>query len=398
MVRVVAFSEYGRRMRQRGFVLGSLLVPLLVVVAIAIAGFLSASAESVGKPLGVVDLAGVLSDPQPLPEAGAPEFVLYHDAEAARRAVDDGVLDAAFVIAPNYSTTREVTSYSPGDLPRQARDGFRAWLRWNLAQPLPEGQRERASKGVDLVVRSLDGRREFSESSWPNVVIPFLAAILFFMIVISSSGNALSAVVDEKETRTMEIIVTSISPNEIMAGKIAAIFAIGLTQMLAWAVVVAVGLVVARQHFEELSAFRLDWSYVVLIAATFLPAYVLIASLLAAIGSIASETREGSQLSVLVTLPTFVPAWFTPLIISNPNGLASVALTMFPLTAPLTLSIRWAFTSIPVWQLLLSLGLLLASAVGSVFLAARVFRAGMLRYGQRLSWDEVRRAIRGQTA
>jgi ABC-2 type transport system permease protein len=196
----------------------------------------------------------------------------------------------------------------------------------------------------------------------------------------------------------MEIIVTSVSPDEIMAGKISAIFAIGLTQMLAWAVVVAVGLVVARARFEELSTFRLDWSYVVLILVTFLPAYILITSLLAAIGSITTELRESSQLSTLVTLPTFVPAWFTPVLINNPNGVLSVILTMFPLTAPLTLSIRWAFTNIPLWQIVLSLGLLMASAIGSIFLAARTFRAGMLRYGQRLSWDEVRQAIGGQTS
>ncbi|MHB0875569.1 MAG: ABC transporter permease [Anaerolineae bacterium] len=394
ILRIVTGSEYRRRMGRVGFLVGAFALPLVVLVGIVLAGYLAVSSSESAKPFGVVDEAALLTNPRQLPEAEAPQFVPYPDEQAARAAVMAGEVGAAFVIAPDYATSRQVTSLSEGTLGGGLRSTFLRWLRWNLAAGLPDDIAARATDGVDLVTRSLDGRREFSERTWPNVVIPFVAAILFFIIVIGNASDALRAVVDEKESRTMEILVTSVSPNELMAGKILAIFLVGVTQLLVWSVVLGVAIVVAKQRIPELSAFQLDWSFVAIVALAFLPAYVLIAGLLAAAGAISSELREGQQLSTFVTLPTFVPAWFTALFIANPNSPLAVALTLFPLTAPLSLSIRWSFATIPTWQLVLSIGILMASAVGSIYAAARLFRAGMLRYGQRLTWSEVRRALR----
>jgi len=268
-------------------------------------------------------------------------------------------------------------------------------MRWNLAAGLPEDLRARASDEMDLVARSLDGTREMSESTWPNVVIPFIAAMLFFITVIGSASDAVRAVVDEKESRTMEILVTSISPNELMGGKILALFAVGMTQMAAWGVAAAVALIVAKMNIPELSHFQMNWSFLILVLAMFLPAYMITAGLLAAAGAATTELREAQQLATFVTLPSMLPAILSFVILTNPNGLASTIMTLFPLTAPLTVSMRWAFTSIPIWQLVASFVILVASAVGSILLAARVFQAGMLRFGQRLSWQEIRQAVQG---
>lgn len=395
MVWVVLKSEYLRRVRQRGYLLSALLVPLLVIVAVVIAGFLSASAEEVSKPIAVIDQAGILANAEPLPDPEDVQFVAYDDVDAAVAAVDDGTVAAAFVISPDYAASRLVTSYSSGDLPRGAQDGLSRYLRWNLAADLPADIRERAFDQMDLVARSLDGTREMSDSSWPNVIIPFVAAMLFFIVLVGSSSDAVRVVVEEKESRTMELLVTSVSPNELMAGKILALFGVGLTQMLAWVTAAAVALIVAKMNIPELSTFRMNWSFLVLVLAMFLPAYMLSAGLLAAAGAATTEMREAQQLATFVTLPSVLPAMLSMAILSNPNGLVSIILTLFPLTAPLTVSMRWAFTPIPVWQLVASFVILLTSSVGSIFLAARVFRAGMLRFGQRLSWAEIREAVRG---
>lgn len=392
-LRLVTLSEYTRRMRQRGFIVASLLLPLVIIAGVAVAGFMGTRAESVTAPIAYVDHAGVVVPEQAALMDDGVDFVAFADEESAIAAVRAGEASAAFVVAPDYHATRRVTSYSSGDLPRQARESFRRFLRLSLAADVPAEAARRAADGASLSVRSLDGTREFSERTWPNVLIPFLAAVLFFMTVVGNAANALQAVVDEKESRTMELVVTSISPDELMGGKILGLFGIGMTQLAAWALVAAAGIVVARQRIPELSGFQLDWRFMALLVAAFVPAYLLISGLLAAFGAMSSELREGQQLATLVTLPTFIPAWFTMAIISNPNGPLPVALTLFPLTAPLTLSIRWAFAGIPAWQVGLSLGLLYGSAAGAIFLAARLFRAGMLRYGRRLSWAEVRAAI-----
>jgi len=398
VVRLIVVHEYSWRMRQRSFLVSSLALPLIVLAAIVVAIFVTTSAEKVTLPLGYVDASGVLERARQTPGDGEPRFVSLTDEAAARKAVLAGDVAAAFVIPPDYRASRAVAAYSRGDLPRQAREGFTRFLRWNLTSGLPADVAERASEGVDLAVRSLDGKREFSDATWPNTFIPLLAAILFFVTIVGNASNAMRAVIDEKESRTMELVVTSASPNEIMGGKILAILAIGMTQLAIWAAVVAIAILVAKGSIAELATFRPDPSFLVLVVLAFLPAYVLVTSLLAAAGAMASELRESQQLATMITLPTFVPTWFTPMIISSPNGALAVALSLFPLTAPLTLSIRWGFATVPAWQLAASLLLLWASAAGSVYFAARVFRAGMLRYGKRLSWQEVRQAVAGRSA
>ena len=390
-LRVIIASEYARRMRQRSFLLSTAFLPLVVIIASVVAVLLAESEEKVTKPLGYVDRSGILASPHLPPEETA-HFVSFADPEAAKQAVLHGQVAAAFLIAEDYRNTRQVTAYSEGSLRRGDREAFERFLSWNLVQALPHDVAIRATEGANLVVRSLQGGREFSKQAWPNLVIPFVVAILFFMTIVGNSSHALRAVVDEKESRTMEIIVTSVSPDEVVAGKTLAVFAIALTQMAAWMVVMMI-VVVAKARVPELAGFRMDWAFLLRTFSVFLPAYVLAAGLLASAGAISTDLRESQQLAAMVTLPTFVPIWFAIIIIESPNSIASVALTLFPLTAPLTLSMRWAFGTVPLWQSLLGIALLLSSAVGAVFLASRIFRAGMLRYGQRLSWAEVRRAV-----
>jgi ABC-2 type transport system permease protein len=390
---LITGSEYWRRMRRRGYVVASFLLPLLLGAGIVVAVHLGTRQRGATRPVGITDLAGLIVQMRQLPEDGAIRFVAVDGDGAARKAVLAGEVAAAFVISTDYRATRAVTSYSVGTLPREVRDAFERFVRWNLTQGLSPEAATRATDGISLVSRSLDGRRELSESTWPNAVIPFVGAILFFVTVISNAQSALQSIVDEKESRTVEILFTSVSPKELMAGKVLAIFLIGMTQLAVWMVALTVGLVVAKGQVPELRTFRLDWTFVLVVSAAFLPAYALITGLLAGIGALSSETREGQQLTVLVTLPTFAPTWFTALLMSSPNGPGSVALTMFPLTAPLTISIRWAFATIPTWQLVLSISLLVLSAAGAIYFASRMFETGMLRYGRRLSWAEVRSAL-----
>jgi len=115
----------------------------------------------------------------------------------------------------------------------------------------------------------------------------------------------------------------------------------------------------------------------------------MVAALMAAIGSTTTETREAEQISGIFSLPITVPYILIMPIITNPNSPLSLFLSFFPLTAPVTLTLRAAFTEIPLWQEALNLLVLFLCAAGAVWLAARTFRLGMLRYGKRISWSEI---------
>ena len=126
-----------------------------------------------------------------------------------------------------------------------------------------------------------------------------------------------------------------------------------------------------------------------LLVTILLPAFVMVCALMAAIGATVSEAREGQQMTGLISLPIWIPYMLTGIIIGSPNAPIVVALSLFPLTAPLTMLLRQGMTNIPAWQIAASSIIMVLSAAGSVWLAGRAFRLGMLRYGKRLKLKEI---------
>jgi ABC-2 type transport system permease protein len=102
-----------------------------------------------------------------------------------------------------------------------------------------------------------------------------------------------------------------------------------------------------------------------------------------------SDTREAQQVAGLFTLPVVVPFWLLMPLMESPNSPLSVGLSLFPLTAPISMAVRAAFTDVPAWQIALCIGLLVVCAFGALWIAGRAFRMGMLRYGKRLTWREI---------
>lgn len=174
-----------------------------------------------------------------------------------------------------------------------------------------------------------------------------------------------------------------------MAGKIIGNIAVGLTQILLWGTFIGIFLLVGRSHFQWIQQLQISWNFVILLVLTLIPSFVLVASLMAAIGSTTTETREAEQISGIFSLPITIPYMLVIPIITNPNSPLSLFLSFFPLTAPVTITLRAAFSEIPLWQEALNLGVLALCAACGVWLAARTFRLGLLRYGKRLTWHEI---------
>jgi ABC-2 type transport system permease protein len=199
-------------------------------------------------------------------------------------------------------------------------------------------------------------------------------------------------VVEEKENRTMEILATSVSPWQIMIGKIAALICVGWTQVFIWSAFPLLLIVLVQLNTPFLQNVQIDWGLIGLIVVTAVPTFVLISSLMATIGATITEAREGQQVMTLVTLPVMAPLMLLSVIIANPNGLIATIMSFFPLTAGLTLLMRVGYGTVPSWQMALSISIQVLSAVGALWLAGRVFRLGMLRYGRRMGWKDVFRA------
>jgi ABC-2 type transport system permease protein len=200
-------------------------------------------------------------------------------------------------------------------------------------------------------------------------------------------------VTTEKENRTMELMITALSPEQLMVGKAAGLMAVALTQLGVWTLTGAVAVWLATRGLEIVRLGQVPWSAVGVIAAFFFPGYALVGGVMAAIGSMVTEQRQGQQIAAILNLVFMAPFFLVALIMAQPNSPLMVAMTLFPPTAFLTVVLRWSISIVPWWQLVASWILLVGAAAASLWASARILRAGMLRYGQRLSLKAALQAV-----
>lgn len=394
---VVAKHEYLKIVRKRSFLLGTLAMPLFFV-GITVLAIVVVMVGEDQKPLGYVDLAGVLTTVTDLPpdfdDTPNPVPLRAFAAEAeARAALENGEIQGYYVLPADYLTSHEVKLYYWDKYPR-GQGRFDALVRLNLSTALAPAVAERVQQGIELTARSADGRQEVGGESFINIFVPFFIGMFFSIVVISSGSYLMEAVSDEKENRTIEVMTTSLTPGQLIGGKAIGLMAVALTQIGILAATIAVSLIVGAQFIEVLQAITLPWSMFLTLAVFFVPTYALIAGMMIAVGSMVTETRQGQQIAGAISMLFTLPFFFMIVFFSAPNSPLATLLTIFPTTSFLTIALRWSMTTIPLWEMIVGWVLVTASAVFMVWTAARIFRLGMLQYGQRLDFKSMLRAVR----
>ena len=393
---LVAGHEYRQEIHKKSFLLATLGIPLLIAVVMGVSIYIAVR-NTDERPLGYIDQSGLLAEavmPRLQEDEKMVTLRVFDDQERAKAALEAGEIQAYYVVPADYMQTRRVQLYFWDNDPDDAvRADFRQFLRANLAAPLPAEIGARVQQGVTLTVRSLDGKREFSESRFINLILPFVAGFFLFFAVMTSSGQMLQAVADEKENRTVELMITSLSPEQIIAGKALGTMGLAFTQLALWTATTIVGLVVGAQFLDALAVVEVPWEFILLVAIFFIPTFVLIIGVMTAIGASVTKVRQGQQISGMINLFFTAPFFFVALIFARPNSPVLVALTLFPTTSFLTVALRWSVTVIPWWQLAASWLILVGTAASSIWMAARIFRFGMLRYGQKPDVGALLRAL-----
>lgn len=385
-------NEYKRHVLKKSFIFGVLSMPLFLVVIIGVS-MLSVWLQFNDAPVGYVDSNHLLTNAAQLPDIDSKLFPVaqalpFKDEDSAKTALENGSIQTYFILSDDYLASGEVTMVKNSKTGTNASSDFGDFLVYNLVSDLPEQAATRLTEGNNLIVRSLEGSRETGKDNWMGIILPVLAGVLFLIAVNISGNYLLQAVVEEKENRTMEILVTSVSPTQLMAGKVVGNMLVGLTQLAVWIVFAIIALKVAPVFIPDVQFPPIETSYLLLMVATLIPSFVMVAAAMGAIGATATESREAQQIAGWFTIPIMIPLWFISAIMLKPNGALSVGMSLFPLTAPIALPLRAVFTDIPAWQIIMTLVLLCALAVFSVWLSGRIFRLGMLRYGKRVRLRE----------
>ncbi len=387
----VAQYEYKRHVLRKGFILAILSVPLIISLSIGIGYLAELYFEVNPDPLGYVDLSGLLENAQPVPEGAGTrhpvEIIAFPDEEAALAALDTGAIQAYYVIAADYleSNAGTLTYYEePGN---NAETHFRTFLRTNLLTGQPPEIAYRAMDGLDVIVRSPDGTRELSARNTLNIALPIASGFIFMFMLMTSSGYLAGAVAEEKENRTIEILATSMSVNQFITGKILGILCVSMTLLISWVVFALIAFQVGANVLEVpwIKNAEIQLGTVLILLVILVPGFLMYAGLAVMLGGTVTEATEAQQMTGMFSLPLGFSYWLAVLIISNPNSPLAITLSLIPFTAPTLMPMRVAFAVVPLEQILISSAILFACAILAIWLAARAFELGMLRYGQRLS-------------
>jgi ABC-2 type transport system permease protein len=396
---LVAKHEYRRTVMRRGFIIGTVAIPLGIIALIALAVVV----ENMGQdrsPLGYVDHSGTLdiSQQAALPAGGSRvEIREYADEDTALEALEREEVQAVFVLPPDYVQTLESDLYFLEEPPSNDVWGdFDDFVRVNLLASLPGELQQRLFEGPSITVQDLSSGREFSEENIINLILPFVATFVFFFATMIGAGYMLGIVANEKENRTMEIMVTSVTPVQMIGGKAAGLLAASLSQLAIYVAAAVISLLVAAPYIPELQQATVPWDYLALMVLFFLPAYALISAIMIAIGASVTELQQGQQVAGLLNLVFMLPIFLVPVLFQDPSHPLFLFFTFFPPSSFLTVSMRWGLGTVPMWQVIVSWVILVAAALAMVWVAARVFRAGMLRYGKPLTFRGAVEAVRAR--
>ena len=346
---------------------------------------------------GYIDQSGLI---QNLPENLPPHaLIAYPDETAARQAAAAGEIDGFYLIPRDYLQTGRLTyvttDYSP------LRDRSRSWLiehvlRLNLlGSDAQLAARVAVPLNVELKPLAPDTQRD--DDNPLTFFLPYSVAIAFYIVILSAASLLLSSIANEKETRVIEMLMSSVTPLQLLTGKIIGLGIVGLLQTAVWLSISYVLMRLSGSAFELPQAFQLPISFFVWGGIFFLFGYAVYASLMAGLGALVPNLREAHQATTIVVAPLIVPLVFIMILIKEPNGVVAVALSLFPLTAPVAMMTRLAAANnIAWWQPAAAVVLLAITTVLIVRAVARMFRAQILLSGQTFKTKLFFRALFGK--
>jgi ABC-2 type transport system permease protein len=301
------------------------------------------------------------------------------------------------VIAPNYIKTGKISLSAYGSVPDKIEDELEGILSGALAHTLTDEVPEaRIKNPVNTEFYLENNRRALdSEAAVAAVIITPVMFVIIFMIALQLTGTYLmTSIVEEKTNRIMEILSTSVTPTQLLAGKLIGAGGLGLVQIAIWLIVGVVGLMIG-QGSDFVNAIQVPFDIVLIALAYFVLNYFLFGSILAGVGVVVGSEQESRQVAGFVTMITIIPLFLMTLFLMDPDGVVPVFLSIFPLTAPMAMLLRLMLSTVSPIELIASFALMIVTTVAIVWMSARVFRWGMLLYGKSLTPRELWRVIRG---
>lgn len=401
-IRIIASHEFLAAVKRLSYIILTLSLPLLATLGmLAYYGITQWAGEKppAEKPtIGYVDNTGLFDD---YTNTETIYFVSYLTEDEARQGLVEGNVSEYFVIPADYLDNGIIQRYTTKreiDPPYATLRSIDEFLTANLiGANVSEAVLARVTDPLYTQSFRLNpdtGEIYPPEDELSSFVMPYVFGMLFIMSLFFSSGYLLQGVAEEKENRLIEILLSSVSARQLLTGKVLGLGAAGLLQILVWLMTMVIFVVIASANIPVLAGLKISPELIVISIVYFILGYILFGVLFAAIGSLGSTARESSQWTTFVVLPAVLPLMLIGLLLTNPDHVIFTILAIFPITAPITAVMKLSIGALPIWQLALSLVIMIASIIATIWLASRVFRTFLLMYGKRPSMSEIWRYLR----
>lgn len=384
---IVAKYEFLKTVKRKGFLFSALLLPLLVMLPLMFATHYIPSLipQTTNEKIGFVDYSDFLKPDQ--------NFVEYGDIEAAKRALIYDELSSFFVVQKDYFNTSRIIIYSKtsalfSSTPTKTIEGFlmKNLLRYgNVSGDIAE--KIENPMVAEKVTVDNEGNIKEEKSQVGGFLLPYALAFLLMLGIMTSSGYLMQGIGEEKESRTGELLLSSISADQLLKGKIIGYGSVGLLQIGIW---ILVGLImIFNSPLAGLFAgIEISWIFALAILY-FILGYFLFAGSIACAASISSSTREAQQTSMIFTMFAIIPMMFAQFIMMAPNSIVAKTLTYFPYTSPFITMMRLPLVEISFYEIAISIVILIISIGIITKLSGKIFRIGMLMYGKRASLRDI---------
>lgn len=424
-ISLIIRKEYMRRVNKKSFIIFTFLTPLLIAAIVGVPLWLSTIKDNDVKNIALIDATGkyknALKDNESyhfVPFSG--DISKYKNGEHkdyyAFLVIDADLLKQPDKIAlyADKQVTTELKGYITSQLEKSL--GSEKLASFNIPDLKKIIEETNISLDIKTIKWSDDGK-EKTGSAELATAIGLLATFMIYMFIFLYGAMVMRGVMEEKTSRIVEVLVSSVKPIELMMGKIIGIALVGLTQFLLWVIFstglfIAAGLLFGLNHLPNAAAMQqmqnmgqqvpnskmlevmqmlngFNFGEIIFyFMLYFIGGYLLYASLFAAVGSAVDNETDTQQFMLPITIPIIFAMYAGIYSAQNPDGPLAFWCSMIPFTSPIVMMVRLPF-DVPLWQKLLSLSLLVITFIGTTRMAAKIYRTGILMYGKKVNYKEL---------
>ena len=426
--------EYTTRVQKKSFIILTLLMPILMSAMFILPAYFASMDDEQARTIAVYDGSAIFLGRLENSEFTKFKFIPEEEYLKLKDNIKNSSYYALLVVAPNFLTTNTIQVISvsniPFDLKSQIKDKIQnviekdkmAEVVRQTAIPDLEQRIEATRTHINIDTIKLGEGGEAKKSSTEiGMVLGYIFGFMIYMFIFIYGGMVMQGVMEEKQSRIVEVIISSVKPFQLMMGKIVGIALVGLTQFAIW-VFLGFAIISATKSFypatsqsqqvqnvmaqsqdamqqaapqmdkmQEIFSMVDTINFPLIIGCFlffFIGGYLLYSSMFAAVGSAIDTQEDAQQFMLPIMLPIILSIMVMMSAIKSPEGPVAFWFSMIPFTSPVVMMARIPF-GVPVWQLALSMFLLVITFVGMVWVAGKVYRTGILMYGKKPSWKEI---------